>query len=49
MHTFRLRISIPQNDDSCHFQTVHVKNIEQSGIKNIIRRNMIADNIAKYK
>ena len=29
-----------ESDESCHFQTVHAKNIEQSGIKNIIIRNM---------
>jgi hypothetical protein len=34
--------SIPQNDNSCHFRAIRVRNIVKKDIKNIIKRNGVA-------
>ena len=36
------KTSIPQNDNSCHFRAIRVRNIVKKDIKNIIKRNVVA-------
>jgi hypothetical protein len=36
------KTSIPQNDNSCHFRAIRVRNIVKKDIKNIIKRNGVA-------